>query len=72
MNFLCRHGWHKFKPRYMEHPNGKISSVEDKGFHGNMFAFEAYLKYMDKMRDMMLYKEYIYDICERCGETRKV
>lgn len=46
---------HKFRPRYNEKPNSQIIKLR-----GRLAVLEA--------RDLMYYKEYLFDICEWCGK----
>ena len=52
----CKNGVHKFKPRYDEEPNVyKFANV--KGIFPN------------DMRELMIIRKYVKDVCVRCGKT---
>jgi hypothetical protein len=46
---------HKFSPRYSEEPNPNP-------IHTNLALFP------NQMRELIYYKEYLFDICEWCGK----
>jgi len=52
----CREGVHKFEPRYDEEPNPyRFTSV--KGI------------FSEDMRELMIIRKYVKDVCVRCGKT---
>lgn len=58
MNWLCRRGWHKFKPRYHTEPPERPLPKADLWGGG-----------IDKFLDALTKKTYVHDVCIRCGET---
>lgn len=49
---------HKFRPRYNEKPNDSVGNLTGKATAG-------------EYRDLLYYDEYLFDICEWCGEKIK-
>ena len=60
MNILCKYGFHNFKPRYNE-------KLNDLGRGVTRIKGVA-----DALLDTMKDKEYVCDVCTRCGEIKRL
>jgi len=52
---------HKYKPRFTEKENNKI-----KEYHTRFFGRDS-----SSLKDLLLHKEYVHDICQWCGDIKK-